>query len=168
MNLDDIPNGSLCVIDTNILLYAEQGVSGQAQRLISRCSRGEITGILPSTVWQELTHKLMLAEAIMMGLVTGGNPAARLAQKPEAVRSLSLYREKVRSLTDLGLRFEACTRKDLLETAFDLQGKYGLLTNDSIVLAAVLRLKADVLVSNDKQLRDIEEPAVHYPTDLRF
>jgi len=161
------------VIDTNVFLYAEQGVSGQAQRLcrhqlISRCSKGEITGILPSTVWQELTHKLMLAEAIMMGLVTGKNPAARLAQKPETIRSLSLSREKVRALTDLGLRFEGCTQKDLLETAFDLQGKYGLLTNDSVVLATALRLKADVLVSNDRQLRDIEEPAVHYPTDLRF
>ncbi len=168
MNLDDIPDGSLCVIDTNILLYAEQGVSGQAQRLISRCSRGEIIGILPSTVWLELTHKLMLAEAIMLGLVTGRNPAARLAQKPEAVRSLSLYREKVRALTDLGLGFESCTQKDLLGTAFELQEKYGLLTNDSVVLAAALRLKADVLVSNDRQLRDVEEPPVHYPTDLRF
>lgn len=168
MNLDDIPDGSLCVIDTNILLYAEQGVSGQAQRLISRCSRGEIIGILPSTVWLELTHKLMLAEAIMLGLVTGRNPAARLAQKPEAVRSLSLYREKVRALTDLGLGFESCTQKDLLETALEQQEKYGLLTNDSVVLAAALRLKADVLVSNDRQLRDVEEPAVHYPTDLRF
>ena len=63
MNLDDIPNGSLCVIDTNVLLYAEQGVSDQAQRLLRRCSMGELIGTLPQTVWQELTHKLMLAEA---------------------------------------------------------------------------------------------------------
>ncbi len=34
MNLDDIQNGSLCVIDTNILIFAEQGVSTQAQRLL--------------------------------------------------------------------------------------------------------------------------------------
>lgn len=39
MNLDDIPSGSLCVIDANVLLYAEQGVSGQAQRLLRRCSK---------------------------------------------------------------------------------------------------------------------------------
>ena len=66
MNLDDIPSGSLCVIDTNVLLYAEQGVSDQAQRLLRRCSMGELIGTLPQTVWQELTHKLMLAEAMMM------------------------------------------------------------------------------------------------------
>lgn len=63
MSLDDIPGGSLCVIDTNVLPYAEQGVSGQAQRLLRRCSKGELIGILPQTIWQELTHWLMLAEA---------------------------------------------------------------------------------------------------------
>ena len=67
MNLDDIPGGSLCVVDTNVLLYAEQGVSSQAQRLIRRCASGELKGVLPQTVWQELTHKLMLAEAMMRG-----------------------------------------------------------------------------------------------------
>ena len=34
MNLDDIPTGSLCVIDTNVLVYGEQGVPDQAQRFL--------------------------------------------------------------------------------------------------------------------------------------
>lgn len=125
MNLDDIPSGSLCVIDTNVLLYAEQGVSDQAQRLIRRCAQGELIGTLPQTVWQELTHKLMLAEAMMKGLIATGNPAARLGAKPDAVRGLSLYRAKVQALGDLGLGFEACTLGDLNKTAFTLQEKYG-------------------------------------------
>ena len=64
VNLDGIPGGSLCVIDTNVLLYAEQGASDQAQRLLRRCANGELIGTLPQTVWQELAHKLMPAEAI--------------------------------------------------------------------------------------------------------
>jgi Predicted nucleic acid-binding protein, contains PIN domain len=168
VNLDDIPNGSLCVIDTNVLLYAEQGVSDQAQRLIRRCAKGDLVGTLPQTVWQEVTHKLMLAEAIMKGLVSGGNPAARLASKPEAVRGLSLYRAKVQALVDLGLGFEACTLDDLIKTAFKLQEKYGLLTNDAVVLAVAIRLKADVLVSSDKAFHPVTELLIHYPTDLRL
>jgi predicted nucleic acid-binding protein len=58
MNLDDIPAGSLCVIDTNVLLYAEQGASLQAQRLLRRIERQDVLGVLPQPVWQELTHKL--------------------------------------------------------------------------------------------------------------
>jgi hypothetical protein len=38
MNLDDISNASLCVLDTNILLYAKQDYSHQAQRILRRCS----------------------------------------------------------------------------------------------------------------------------------
>ena len=168
MNLDDIPAGSLCVIDTNVLVYAEQGVSGQAQRLLRRCSKGEITGVLPQTVWQELTHRLMLAEVAMKHGSLGGNPAARLAGKPEIIRGLSLYQSKVRNLLDLGLRFESCTQDDLLRSAFDLQKRYGLLTNDSVILAVAVRLEADGLVSSDKGFRSVEEVTVFAPSDLRL
>jgi predicted nucleic acid-binding protein len=168
VNLDDIPAGSLCVVDTNVLLYAEQGVSAQAQRFIRRCSSGELKGVLPQTVWQELTHKLMLAEAMMRGLTSGGNPAARLASRPEAIRSLTLYRAKVTSLIDLGFGFEACLLTDLTERAFELQQRYGLLTNDAVVLAVALRLKADALISSDKSFREVNEPSLYFPTDLRL
>jgi predicted nucleic acid-binding protein len=168
VNLDDIQSGSLCVIDTNVLLYAEQNVSDQAQRLIRRCTKGELIGTLPQTVWQELTHKLMLAEAMTKGLIGSGNPAARLGSRPDAVRGLSLYRAKVQALVDLGLGFETCTQDDLIKSAFKLQEKYGLLTNDAVVLAVAIRLKADALVSTDHGFRSISDMAVFYPTDLRI
>jgi predicted nucleic acid-binding protein len=168
MTLDDIPGGSLCVIDTNVLLYAEHGASGQAQRLLRRCALGELTGVLPEPVWLEVTHKLMLAEAMMIGLVAGGNPAARLAEKPDAVRALSLYRAKVKALVDMGLGFEACTLPDLTDAAFGLQQKYGLLTNDSLVLAVAIRREADAIVSTDKGFQSIKEIPVYRPTDFRI
>ena len=168
MNLDDIPAGSLCVIDTNVLLYAEQGVSDQAQRLLRRCSNGELAGILPQPVWQELTHRLMLTEAAMKHGRSPGNPAALLARRPDLVRSLSLYQSKVQSLLGLGLRFESCTQADLLQSAFTLQKRHGLLTNDSVVLAMAIRLEADCLVSNDKSFQVVEEIAVFAPSDLRL
>ena len=168
MNLDDIPAGSLCVIDTNVLLYAEQGVSDQARRLLRRCSMGELVGTLPQTVWQELTHKLMLVEAMMKHGVLGSNPAARLGGNPELVRTLSLYQTKVRALVDLGLRFEHCEQGDLLQSAFDLQKRYGLLTNDAVILAVAVRLEADCLVSSDKSFQTVEEVAVVAPSDVRI
>jgi predicted nucleic acid-binding protein len=168
VSLDDIPSGSLCVIDTNILLYAEEGVSMEAQRLLLRCARGELAGVLPQTVWQEVTHKLMMAEAMMKGLVKGGNPAARLAGKPEAVRGLNIYRAKVQAIMDLGLGFEECTMVDLTKTGFGLQEKYGLLTNDAVVLAVAMRLKADALVSGDKSFHAVTELTVRFPTDMRL
>lgn len=168
MNLDDIPNGSLCVIDTNVLLYAEQGVSAQAQRLLRRCAGGELIGTLPQTVWQEVSHKLMLAEALMTGKVSGRNPSRQLAKKPDTVRALGLYRQKIRALLDLCLGFEPCTRDDVTKEACRYQEQYGLLTNDSVVLAVALRLQADVLASADNSFHRVAEIQVASPTDLKL
>lgn len=108
----------------------------------------------------------MLAEALMKGAISGGNPAARLAGKPDVVRGLRLYQTKIRALVDMGLRCEHCTLNDL-QAALKLQRRYGLLTNDAVVLAVALRLEADCLVSSDKAFRRIMGIAVFSPSDLR-
>jgi predicted nucleic acid-binding protein len=167
MNLDDIQSGSLCVADTNVLLYAEQGVSPQSQRFLRRCGTGDLLITLPQTVWHELTHKLMLAEAMMNGSISGPNPARKLARRPDVVKRLGLYREKVSALVKLGLGFEPCTSNDFFETAFDFQERYGLLMNDSLILATAFRLKADVLVTADAAFLNVVEIQVAMPSDLK-
>jgi predicted nucleic acid-binding protein len=168
MNLDDIPAGSLCVIDTNVLLYAEQGTSLQAQRLLRRIERRDLLGVLPQTVWQELTHKLMLAEALMFGHISGGNPARQLASRPAVVKRLSLYRDKIKALETLGLGFEPCTKADFMDKAFELQERHGFLTNDSVILAIAMRLDADALVSADTRFQVAKDIQVYAPSDLRL
>jgi predicted nucleic acid-binding protein len=166
MNLDDIQNGSLCVVDTNVLLYAEQGLSQQAQRLIRRCSTGDLIGVLPQTVWQELTHKLMLAEALMMERVSGPNAGRKLSRQPDIVKRLGLYKDKILALLNMGLGFEACMKEDLLVNAFRYQEQYGLLTNDSVIVAIAVRLRADVLVTADAAFQKISEIPVAMPSDI--
>lgn len=166
MSLDNVPSGSLCVLDTNVLLYAEQGVSLQAQRLLSRIERREVLGVLPQTVWQELTHKLMLAEALMRRQIGGSNPARQLASKPQVVRQLTLYQEKIRALLTIGLGFEPCSKKDVSEDALQLQRRYGLLTNDSVILAVAVRLNADALISADTSFVGIDGISLYAPSDL--
>lgn len=168
MNLDDIPSGSHCVLDTNILIYAEQGVSLQSQRLMRRIEEQDVTGVSPQPVWQETIHRLMIIEAIMLGYIRGPNPARQLAEKPETVKNLTMYREKVRALVTLGLGFEPCHQSDLLTKAIELQQRYGLLTNDSLIAAMALRLDADALASADERFLDISEIRVYVPSDLKL
>lgn len=165
MNLDDIQNGSLCVIDTSILLCAEQGVSAQAQRLLWRCSTGELIGVLPQTVWQELSHKLMLAEAMMLGRISGPNPSMHLTKRPEIIQSLSIYREKIAALQALGLGFEVCKKEDVIG-GLEIQNKYGLLIKDAILLNIALRIEADVVVSKNTVFHTIEHITNASPSDI--
>lgn len=168
MNLDDIRSGSLCVLDTNILIYAEQGVSLQAQRLLRRVEEHDVTGVLPQPVWQETMHRLMMTEAIMLGHIRGSNPARQLAAKPEVVKGLTMYRDKVKALATIGLGFEPCQETDLLAKALELQERYGLLTNDSLIAAMALRLDADVLASADARFQSVRELSVYTPSDVKL
>ena len=168
INLDDIPTANVCVLDTNILLYAEQGVSPQTQRLLRRCSTAELTCILPQTAWQELTHRLMLAEAMMLGRVSGPNAARKLARQPEIIKKLGLYKDKVQALVNLGLGFEPCLREDFFESAFRFQEKYGLLTNDSVILSSAVRIQADILVTADTVFQKVTEISIAMPSDVHL
>jgi predicted nucleic acid-binding protein len=168
MNLDDIPSGSHCVLDTNILIYAEQRVSVQAERLMRRIEEQDVTGVLPQPVWQETIHRLMITEAIMLGHIRGPNPARSLAEKPDVVKKLTMYRDKVRALITLGLRFEPCQENDLLDKAFEIQERHGLLANDSLIAAITLRIKADLLVSADTRFQAIKEIPIYAPSDVKL
>ena len=141
----EIPSGSICVLDTNVLLYAHQNASPAASLVLRRCASADIIGILPSAVWEELCHRLMVAEAVATGRITGPNPARRLAEHPEIVRGLTLYRGRIAELSAMGLRFEPVRREDVLTGAIDMQKRHGLLTNDSIIAACAMRLGADCL-----------------------
>jgi predicted nucleic acid-binding protein len=163
---DRIPAGSLCVIDTNILIYAEQGASRQSVDLLRRVESLEIKAVLPQPVWQETMHRLMIAEAFMLGKIRGSNPAKQLANQPEVIRSLSIYRDKIMALIAMGFGFEPCVEADLLEHAMQLQERHGLLTNDSLIAAITLRIGADALVSADAKFKGIDGLVLYSPNDI--
>lgn len=167
-DLDKIPGGSLCVLDTNILIYAEQGVSLQAQRLLRRVEELDVKAVLPQPVWQETMHRLMIAEAIMSGKVRGANPARQLSAKPGVIRNLTVYRDKISALVAMGFGFEPCRESDLLGKALDLQKQHGLLTNDSLIVAIALRIGADALVSADARFKEVSDLTVYSPNDIDF
>ncbi len=168
MNPDDIPSGSHCVLDTNILIYAEEAASLQTQRLLRRIEERDLTAVLPQPVWQETMHLLMVKEAIMLGHIRGPNPARQLAGKPDTVKRLSLYRDKVRALVTLGMGFEPCHEADLMSQALEIQERYGLLTNDSLIAAIAIRIQADALVSADSRFRAVKALKLYTPSDLKL
>ena len=133
---------------------------------MSRCAAADIIGILPSVVWEEICHRLMVAEAVAAGRITGPNPARKLSEHPEIVRSLTAYRESLAELYIMGLRFEPVRREDVLNGAIEIQKRHGLLTNDSIIAACAMRLGADYLVTSDRGLAIQTEVQVAFLDDV--
>jgi predicted nucleic acid-binding protein len=162
----EIPSGSTCVLDASVLLYAHQNASLAASLVLRRCAAADIIGILPSAVWEELCHRLMVAEAVATGRITGPNPARRLAEHPEIVRSLTAYRESIAELSAMGLRFEPVRREDVLTGAIEMQKRHGLLTNDSIIVACAVRLGVDYLITSDGGLAALTAVRIAFLDDI--
>src|SRR5215831_4170020 len=59
-------------LDSNILTDGLSGVSAQCQDLLDRRQREEITGSIRNETVTEVTHRLMVAEAVSMGLIDPG------------------------------------------------------------------------------------------------
>ena len=104
----------------------------------------------------------MITEAIMLGHIRGPNPARQLAEKPDVVKKLTIYRDKVRALMTLGLGFEPCHEGDLLGKALEIQDRH------SLIAAIALRIEADVLVSADTRFQAIKELRTYAPSDVKL
>ena len=105
---------------------------------------------------------------MMLGQLSGGNPTRQLAAKPDVIKRLTIYRDKVSALVTLGLGFEACTKTDLLDTALPLQERDGLMTHDSVIAAIAVRLEADALVSADTRFKVVKGLNIYAPSDLKM
>jgi predicted nucleic acid-binding protein len=164
MSLDDIPAGSRVLLDANILIYARRGMSAQCRRLLERGAAGEVAGSLTTLVLAEFCHRRMMQEAQSRGL-TGSNPAKALAQNPALVRQLSQYAQEVEDLLAGELEILETVAPDFAQ-ALGLQKQYGLLTNDSLLVATGLRAGVGQLATADPQFDAVSGVTVFKPEDV--
>ncbi len=164
MSLDAIPPGARVLVDANILIYARRAMSAQCRRLLERCARHEVTGVLTAIGMAEFCHRRMMQEAQSRGL-SGSNPAKALAQNPPLVRQLTQYSQEIEDLLSGDLLVLAVESTDFTKAAA-LQRTHGLRTNDSLHLAVGLRSGANLLATADPQFDSIPGLTVFKPDDL--
>jgi predicted nucleic acid-binding protein len=164
MSLDAIPAGTRVLIDANILIYARRGMSAQCRHLLERCAQREVSGALTTLVVAEFSHRRMMQEAQNRGL-SGSNPAKALAQNPALVRQLTQYSQEIEDLLSGDLLVLAVEGTDFAK-ATELQRAHGLMTNDSLTLAAGLRNGVSLMATADPQFDSIPGLAVFKPDDL--
>ena len=162
MKLTEIRAGEWVVIDTNILVYANQQKCPECIQLLKRCSMREVRGIVPMPMVAELVHTLMLIEARENGWIERSNPARALSEHPELVRRLARYENQVREFLGIGLRIEPATPVDILE-ALSIQREFGLLTNDALLLAIARRLNCSAIASADSAFDGVNGIVLYTP-----
>jgi len=161
-----IPNGSHLLIDANIFVYGLTATSGQCKTLLERCSREEVAGITLFEIIHEATHKFMTGEALEKGLFAGAEKGARyLDNHPEQVKLLTQYWVNTQRLLALNVVILP-TEQDIVMGAQTERVNAGLLTNDSIIVAAMREYGISRMATNDKQFEAVAGITVFAPTDL--
>ena len=165
MTLTDIPVGSAVYIDANIFVYHFAGVSSQCREFLERVENGQITAYTGSLVLLEVTHRLMILEAIRRGLMSPSRPALRLGSRPEVVRQLSLYQSQALQIPQMGVTVVELP-DNFLVRSFEFRQQFGLLTNDSIIALQMRDLGLKNLASADESFDRVQGIARFGPSDL--
>jgi predicted nucleic acid-binding protein len=162
--LPALPSGRLVFLDANILIYGLLAESEQCLELMERCRAEEVAGVTSAEAIAEVCHRLMLKEAVDTGLIS--KPAAyALKAKRNAIRRLRRYWELTERAFKLNLVILSCdeTRH---RTAQQVRQRFGLLTNDSLVVAACLERAIRFIATRDGDFDRVSELTVYKPTDI--
>ncbi|RPJ55418.1 MAG: PIN domain-containing protein [Acidobacteria bacterium] len=165
--LDAVPDGSDILLDTNIIVYGLTGISLQCRSLLERCSREHVTGITLFEIVHEATHKFMIAEARQKAILSGQEEkgAKYLSKHPEQVKVLTDYWVNTLRLLDLNLLLLP-TELATIRRAHTERLNAGLLTNDSIIVAAMREYGVVDIATSDRQFETVAGISVFAPTDL--
>ena len=163
--LDTVPNRSDVLIDANVFVYGLTAKSAQCQAFLGRCSREELTGIALFESVNNATHQFMKGEALQKGLGTG-QAMKYLSANPNQVKLLTDYWANTQRLLALNLLFLP-VELSIVIGAQPERASAGLLTNDSIIVAAMRGYGVSLIATNDRQFDAVPGITVFSPTDVR-
>lgn len=162
----DIPDQAAVLLDANIVVYA---LYPQAQfhsvcaDLLERGARRELVLHLVVNAAAEIIHRVMLLEVMAQGTFQHGLAAVtHLKNHPQAVQQLTRYKTVLRDLGRARINILALSHKDL-HSSKRYRETYGLLTNDSLIMAAMQREHITYLATNDPDFERIPGIAVRLP-----
>jgi len=160
--VENLPAGTHLFLDANIFIYAFLGHSSQCRNLLDHCASEQVFGITILEVINEVTHRLMVAEALGTGVI-----------KRDRVRDLRGKRREIAKLTEYWAQTSAIFGLNILVLPSDearlyqaqnVRSRYGLLTNDS--LAAMEESGVDSLATRDSDFDHISDIQIYKPTDI--
>lgn len=163
--LHQIPQGTRCFIDANIIYYSlvnTAGLTADCIGFFKRIRRGEITALASSVVVAEAMHKVMLSEAAQRYGLPRQGLAHHLQRQAHLLTGLGDHLKVPVLIRTLNIHLEPITL-DLLEAAAHCSTQYQLLTNDSLTIAVMKKLSLTHLATNDDNFDSVPGITVWKP-----
>ena len=161
MRLRALPNGAKIFVDANLFTYYLTGKDALAQACVAffqRTARGEIEAVTSVVVAMEVTHRAILQEASEQSDLRGLELVKYLKTYPDVVKGLTRHRDVASVIYRLGIRIEPVTYMHVHASRLVRQ-QYGLMANDSLIVALMQKQHNRHLATNDKEIQ--REPGIH-------
>ncbi|MBM4050175.1 MAG: type II toxin-antitoxin system VapC family toxin [Planctomycetes bacterium] len=163
--LSDIPDGTSCLVDANILYYhlvSTPGLSEQSTELLIRGRHGALSLIVPVTALAEAIHKVMVAEAAARFHLPLQGLAHRLSSRRDLISQLEQHKRVLPAARAADAQIISVTGQHI-NLAAELSIQHGLLTNDAILLAVARSVAVSHLATNDDDFDSIPDLTVWKP-----
>jgi predicted nucleic acid-binding protein len=159
MRLANIPKGTRVFADANILSYALSTIEPfhtLTAPLLERSARREIELLTSSFQAAHVIHRAMVVEARHRYQLPSREVVSYLKQHPDAVRSLTRYKQIPGEFSRARIRILDVTYREI-HASKRFRDEYGLLTDDSITLAVMRRHGLTDLASNDEDFSRVPD-----------
>lgn len=137
MKLADIPAGTTCFVDANILLYAltnHPSYGAGCGAFLKRIENQEILGVTSTHVLGEVVHRLRTIEACDRFGWPQQGIANRLRRHPTEVKQLANARRKLDDIRAARVNFLPVNPAHVFDAA-DLTQQTGLLYGDALIVS---------------------------------
>jgi len=165
MKFDDLLSDTKVFIDANIFIYHFTGSSEECSDFLNRCEQGDLIGITSINVLLEVLHRLMMIEAVTRNLIKPPNVAKKLKRHPEIIKQLKEYATNTQKISEMGIIITSFTYETILKS-LAIRREYGLMINDSIIVAGMQEEVIDAIATNDEGFLDVDGISVYSPGDL--
>lgn len=165
MKLEDVPDGARIFVDANILIYHFSGISLECQAFLQRCEFRQVEAFTGVHIVLEVTHRLMMLEALQKRLITGGQPARKLKEQPEIIKVLHEYNQSIQHIPPLNIRIRTITSA-VVRASEVIRVQDGLMTNDSVTVALMRKLGLTDIATADADFNHVSALRVYQPEDI--
>ncbi len=161
----DLPDGTVCFLDANILYYALVPTAGLSQpciALLDRAIAGRVSIAASVPVLSDTIHKVMTSEAAQLTGRDRAGIVGYLGKHPEIIKQLVEYPQAMERLSIVPMNLLPLDGQ-LLRDAAQLAVRHGLLTNDAMIVALMQRHGLSHLVTNDADFDSIPSLTIWKP-----
>ena len=161
-DLAHVPSGTSIFVDASVLALHFTGhpeLGPPCRDFLERCASGEIEGYTPVIAASETIHRVMVNEArTKLGFTTSSETVNYLKRHPEVVKDLRQHLAVASKIYRLGIKILSVSYKDLHHSK-RVRQQYGLLTNDSLIVAVMQRRRLHHLATHYRDF--VRLPTLH-------